>query len=130
MRAQRAGAVREGAAQREVHALARRPRRDQFASRSAITVMRAPMKRAVRIRRARPDVALVDMGVHVDEARQHDAAVEIEARQAVAAPAGGPMAAMRAVLDHDVAGREAVGVGRSCEASATRHTGTRALARR
>ena len=40
-------------------------------------------ERAVRVRRARPDVALVDVGVHVDEARQHDAVVEIEARQAV-----------------------------------------------
>ena len=78
--------------------------------------------------RALPDVALVDMGVHVDEARQHDAVVEIEPRQAVLhRRADGGDAA---VVDHDVAGREAVGIGRSCAASATRHTGTRALARR
>ena len=52
---------------------------DQFASRSAITADARADERAVRIGRARPDVALVDVGVHVDEARQHDAAVEVEA---------------------------------------------------
>ena len=66
--------------------------------------------RAVRVLRAMPDVALVDMGVHVDEARQHDAVVEIDARQAVLRPSG-PIAAMRALSITMLAGREAVGVG-------------------
>ena len=66
--------------------------------------------RAVRVLRAMPDVALVDVGVHVDEARQHDAVVEVEARQAVLHRRADRGDAR--VVDHDVAGREAVGVGR------------------
>ena len=83
---------------------------DQFASRSAITAIRAPEERAVRILRAPPDVTLVDMGVHVDQARQHDATLEIEARKSVLHR--GSDGGDAAIVDHDVAGREAVGVGR------------------
>ena len=104
--------------------------RDQFASRSAITAVRAPMMRAVRILRALPDVALVDMGVHVDEARQHDAAVEIEARQAVAARLPGRWRRCGRFSITMSQGARPSASGSSCAASATRHTGTRALARR
>jgi hypothetical protein len=47
--------------------------------------------------------------VHVDQARQHDAVAEIEARKAVLhrRTDGGDAA----VVDHDVAGRETVGIG-------------------
>ena len=51
------------------------------------------------------------MGMHVDEARQHDAAVEIEAWQAVIRSGCRADGGDAALVDHDVAGREAVGVG-------------------
>ena len=113
MRAQRAGAVREGAAQREVHALGDILARPVGRTVGHHGIARAEM-RAVRILRAMPDVALVDMGVHIDEARQHDAVVEIDARQ--------PVLHRRAdrgdarVVDHDAARREAVGVGHELRA--------------
>jgi enamine deaminase RidA (YjgF/YER057c/UK114 family) len=49
------------------------------------------------------------MGVHIDETRKHDAVAEVEARQSIRhrRTDGGDAAA----VDHDVAGREAVGVG-------------------
>ena len=82
---------------------------DQFASRSAITVVRAPMNEPSGLGARVPDVALVDVGVHVDQARQHDAVCEIEPREAVLhrRTDGGDAA----IVDHDVAGRETVGIG-------------------
>ncbi len=53
---------------------------DQFAVAVRGGVVERAHEGAVWVRRARPDMALVEMGVDVDEARQHDAAVEIEAR--------------------------------------------------
>jgi hypothetical protein len=68
--------------------------------------------RAVGILRALPDLALVDMRVHIDQARQHDAAVEVELRQAVVCGCrrvdGGDMV----VLDDDVAGCKTIRVSR------------------
>src|SRR3954468_19085642 len=57
-----------------------------------------------------PDLPLVDMRVHIDEAGQHDALVEIETPQAVM---GGRWRINRrdtVLLDDDIAGREALGV--------------------
>ena len=85
--------------------------RDQLASRSAITALRAPRCVPSGFCARVPDVALVDMGVHVDEARQHDAVVEIDARQPVLALPG-RSSAMRALSITMLARREAVGVGR------------------
>jgi len=108
MRAQRAGAVREGAAQREVHALSDILARPVGRAVGHDGVAGAEM-RAVRIVRAMPDVALVDVGVHIDKARQHDAVVEVDAGQPVLhrrTDRGDARA-----VDHDAASREAVGIG-------------------
>ena len=107
--AQRAGAVREGAAQREVHALGDILGRPVHIAIRHHGGARAEM-RAVRVLRAMPDVTLVDVSVHVDEPRQHDAVVEIEALKAVVL-ARGTDRRDAAVVNHDIAGCEAVGVG-------------------
>ena len=80
--AQRPGAVSEGAAQREVHALGHIVARPVFLAVGHHGHTRAHV-RAVAILCALPDVPLVDVGVHVDEAREGDAAFQVEARQPV-----------------------------------------------
>ena len=84
MRADRLGAVRVGAAQRELHAL-----RDVGCVPARGAVLAGRIERAhegaVGIALARPDMALVDMRVAVDEGRQHDAAGEVDRRR-LAAP--------------------------------------------
>jgi len=77
MRAQRFGAMRVGRAQREIHAprhVLGAPARHPV---GAGGVERAH-EAAVGIGFARPDMALVDMGVAIDEARQHDAAGKVD----------------------------------------------------
>ena len=58
---------RRSAAQKSMRA--RTSSADQFASRSRAGVVERAQEGAVRVRAARPDVALVEMGVDVDEAR-------------------------------------------------------------
>ena len=53
----------------------------QRASRSAMTVVTAPSKSPRRVGRAAPDMALVEMGMRVDEQRQDDPAGERQARR-------------------------------------------------
>ncbi len=81
---------------------------DQFASRSAITALRAP-KCVPSGFCARRQICPLSMCVWISTKRgEHDAVVEIEARQAVLdrrADFGDA-----AVIDYDVAGREAVRV--------------------
>ena len=71
-------AVGIGAAQREVHAPG-----DVLGCAVAPAVFggsgKSALEGAVRILRARPDVALVQVGMHVHQARPHHAAVEISA---------------------------------------------------
>jgi hypothetical protein len=112
MGADRAAAVCEGAAQREIHARAHvvgipvrlAVGRDRRA--------RAGMG-AVRVRAARPDMPFVDVGVHVDEAGQGDSAAQVDGRQIGRGGSGVGRCEqrdLRAVHD-EVAGGEAVGGG-------------------
>jgi len=112
MAADCASAMGEGATQREIHAGAH--------------VIGAPVRlavgrdrragagmRAVRIGAARPDVPFVDVGVHVDEARQDDPAAQVDRRQ-IGGDRNGADGAQHcyphAVYD-DVAGGKPVGCG-------------------
>ncbi len=114
MGTQQGGAVGVSGAQREIHA--------------ALDVVRPPVhlavdrdrfqragEGAVGVAAARPDMPLVDMGVHVDEARPGHAAVEVEFRQP-RAPAGRVDALDQAVADGDVGADQAVVIGRGGEA--------------
>ena len=105
----RLGAVRVGAAQRELHALGDIQRVPACGAILADGIERAH-EGAVGIALARPDMALVDMGVAVDEGRQHDAAGKVDGagRQRPALPRGN--GCYLAVGDRDVGQREAVGV--------------------
>ena len=95
MGAHRLGAVGVGAAQREIHAA-----RDVVGVPARGAVLAGGIERAhegaVGIGLARPDMALVDMGVAVDEAGQHDAAGEVDRRAAAAGLS--PRAAMPVIL--------------------------------
>ena len=96
MGADRAAAVGVSAAQREIHAGAH-----VVGVPVCLAVGRhrhaGARMGAVRIGVARPDMALVDVGVAVDEARQHDPAAKIDGRQSGVAgrTEAGPTAAMR-----------------------------------
>ena len=102
-------AVGEGRAKREIHAAA-----DVGGGPVGGTVGGDRTERAhegaVGIGAARPDVALVEMGVHVDEGRPDHAGVEIEPRHAGDA-AGGGDGLDAALGDDDVDPAEALGVG-------------------
>ena len=76
MRADRCGAVRVGGAQRKIHPppdVHRRPQAHPVAG----DRQQRRQPRAVRVLLARPDLALVEMRVDVDERRQHQAAIEV-----------------------------------------------------
>jgi hypothetical protein len=77
MRADRAGAVGEGAADCEAHAGAHVLGRPAFLPVDAGVFQRA-REGAVRVRAAWPDVALIKVGVEVDEAGQEKAAVDVK----------------------------------------------------
>jgi len=62
-------------------------------------------------------VALVDVGVRVDQARQHHAAVEVEPRRPVARRSRWHDRRNAAVIHTDVACEESIGVRRSVEKS-------------
>ena len=99
------------AAEREIHAgadILRRPVRFPVGA----DVVESAHEGPVRVLAARPDVALVEMGVNVDEARQHDPAVEIEARQIAveARGAGRHNGGDASVLDADIDEREVLRV--------------------
>ena len=102
-------AVGVGGAEREIHAP-----RDVVGAPVLLAVVLHGIERAgecaVGIGPARPDVALVDVGMHVDEARPHHAAVEVELGQSRASP-GRVDALDRAVLDRDVGANQAIAVG-------------------
>ena len=98
MGADGAGAVGVGRAQREVHAGAyvvgrpvRRPVRPHALQRAH--------ERAVGVRRAAPDVALVEMGVHVGEAGQRHRALHVQ-------PVAGGLVGEAPVADGQREGRE------------------------
>ncbi len=75
----RIAAVPWAKAQRSPNSMrARTSAADQLASRSAMTLFERAHEAAVGIAAARPDMALVEMDMAIDQARQHDAAVEIE----------------------------------------------------
>ena len=80
MGADRARSPRIGAAQPEIHAPG-----DVDGAPMGLPILRHGLQRlgegAGRIGRPAPDVALVEMGVRVDEERQNDPAAESEARQ-------------------------------------------------
>ena len=82
MGADGARAVRIGAAQRRTPCAPRRPRRSSCADRSAATVCeRAGESRRSGLGARAPDMALVEMGVRIDEGGQHDAAGERQTRR-------------------------------------------------
>ncbi len=78
MRADRARSVVEGAAQREIHP---RPHVTafQFFSRSAATVVSAPKRCHRGWHGTGMDMALVQVRMHIDKARQHDFPAAIHA---------------------------------------------------
>ena len=79
VRADRARAVRVSAAKAELHAPAH-VLGSTSAPRDRHDRARGAQRTAVGIRRARPDMALVEMGVEIDEARPDLAAGELDAR--------------------------------------------------
>jgi len=102
-------AVRKGAAQREIHASRQVVGRPVHQPVGIRRVQRAH-ERAIRVGHARPDMALVDMGMAVDEARQHDPAGKVDRARRLR-----PLAARRkpgdTLLGHgDIDQREAVTV--------------------
>ncbi len=113
VRADRADAVMLGGAQREIHA-----RRHVGGGPVRLAVLADILQRAresaVRIGAAWPDMALVEMGMGLDEGREEDAAVEVDhfggmARGAAGRIDGGDGSAG----DGDIDEREiAVGLGR------------------
>ncbi len=105
----RLGAVRVGAAQRELHALRDVQRIPACGAILADGIERAH-EGAVGIGLARPDMALVDMGVAVDEGRQHDASGKIDGAGGSGLLAARGNGCYLAVGDRDVGQREAVGV--------------------
>ena len=84
----------------------------QCASRSLATVSRAAKKVPSGFGARARNVALVEMGMHVDEARQRHAAVEIDGRQVLEPRGQGAEGRDAAVLHDDVAGREAIDMRR------------------
>ena len=87
------GAEQRGAVGVGARRLKSMRRRDVVGRPVGVAVGRHRVERAhegaVGIGPARPDVALVDVGVHVDEGRPDHAAVEVEPRRVRSAPAGG-----------------------------------------
>ena len=84
----------------------------QRAARSVAGRVERAHEGAVGIGLARPDMALVDMGVAVDEAGQHDAAGEVDGAGGSARSCARAMRGDLAVGDGDVGQRETVGVER------------------
>ena len=111
MRPDGGGAMREGAAQAEIHPRADIRRRPVRLAVGHDAVERA-QEAAIGVALARPDMALVEMDMAVDQARQHDAAVEIDDR-----PFGKPLGSSRQdrgdppLLHRKVDQRQPVAVG-------------------
>ena len=86
----------------------------QLAERSSIAACERAREIPDRVALAPPDMALVDMGVDVDEERQHDAPRQCDFRRVAEVDgAGGRDLRDCALVDEDVDDREAVKVERA-----------------
>ncbi len=112
MRADGARAVCVGAAQRELHAFA-----DVFGGPPRLAVFDDSLARAqdrtVFVLDSGPDMTLVQMRVHFDEARQNDSIAQVDGRQIAGGIGNSSRCAQHrhsTAVDDDLAGRHAVGV--------------------
>ena len=124
MGADGAGAVREGAAERELHAVAH-----VIGTPGHMPVALHGLDRgreaAVKAGGPRPDMALVEMRVHVDRAGPDHAALEVDGGGVWGCWMVTVYGGKAAVLDRDVEQKQPVGIGRAFHAcgEACRHMG-------